>query len=74
MGAGKPRAARIAVIALMLLAALNAIIISTSLFASRNVFGYIFSNEREVVDYVSNIAPLLSLSVIVDSFQGSLSG
>lgn len=74
MGAGKPCAARIAVIALMLLAALNAIIISTSLFASRNVFGYIFSNEREVVDYVSNIAPLLSLSVIVDSFQGSLSG
>ncbi|KAL3830837.1 hypothetical protein ACJIZ3_019639 [Penstemon smallii] len=74
LGAGKPQGARVAVIAVMLLAAINAVIISTSLFASRNVFGYVFSNEKEVVDYVKIMAPLVCLSVIIDSIQGALSG
>ncbi|XP_073146293.1 protein DETOXIFICATION 12-like [Henckelia pumila] len=74
LGAGNPRGARVSVIALMILAALEAIIVSTSLFASRNVFGYVFSNEKEVVDYVTNMAPLVCLSVIIDCIQGTLSG
>ncbi|PIN00432.1 putative membrane protein, predicted efflux pump [Handroanthus impetiginosus] len=74
LGAGKPQAARVSVIALMLLAAIDAIIVSTSLFISRNVFGYIFSNEKEVVDYVTDMAPLVCLSIIMDSLQGTLSG
>ncbi|KAK6134253.1 hypothetical protein DH2020_031989 [Rehmannia glutinosa] len=74
LGAGKPEGARVSVIALMLLAAVDAIVVSASMFASRNVFGYIFSNEKEVVDYVTNMAPLVCLSVIMDSLQGALSG
>ena len=31
---------------------------------------YTFSNEKEVVDYVTTMAPLVSLSVILDSIQG----
>lgn len=74
LGAGNPQGARKAVIALMILAAMDVIIVSTSLFASRNVFGYVFSNEKEVVDYVTDMAPLVCLSVIIDGIQGSLSG
>ncbi|KAH6810124.1 MATE efflux family protein [Perilla frutescens var. frutescens] len=74
LGAGRPEGARLSVRALMLLAVLDALVISLSLFASRDVFGYIFSNEKEVVDYVANIAPLVCLSIITDNIQGCLCG
>ncbi|KAH9681405.1 protein DETOXIFICATION 12 [Citrus sinensis] len=41
---------------------------------SRRVFGYVFSNEGQVVDYVTTMAPLVCLSVIMDSLQGVFSG
>ncbi|XP_059316842.1 protein DETOXIFICATION 12-like [Lycium ferocissimum] len=74
LGAGNPQGARVSVVSVMLIAATETILVSTTLFACRNVFGYIFSNEKEVVDYVANMAPLLCLSVITDSLQGTLSG
>lgn len=58
----------------MLLAAVNALVLSLIIFGGRNVLGYIFSNEKEVVDYVTVMAPLLCLSIIADSIQGVLSG
>ncbi|CAN1268711.1 Protein DETOXIFICATION 12 [Linum perenne] len=42
--------------------------------ACRHAFGYSFSNEKEVIDYVTRMAPLICLSVIMDSLQGVLSG
>ncbi|KAH9681366.1 protein DETOXIFICATION 12 [Citrus sinensis] len=41
---------------------------------SRRVFGYVFSNEGQVVDCVTTMAPLVCLSVIMDSLQGVFSG
>ncbi|KAI3817235.1 hypothetical protein L1987_11024 [Smallanthus sonchifolius] len=49
-------------------------IVSTSVFASRRAFGYIFTNEKEVVDYVTRMVPFLCLNIIMDSIQGTLSG
>lgn len=74
LGAGNPQGARVAVFAMILLATTEAILISGTLFAFRRVFGYTFSNEKEVVDYVTDMAPLICLSIIMDSIQGSLSG
>lgn len=74
LGAGNPQKARLAVYALMFLAVTETAVVSTTLFASRRVFGYLFSNEKEVVDYVTNMSPLVCLSVILDSIQGVLSG
>lgn len=74
LGAGNPQGARIATFAAMFLAVSETTIITTTLFACRNVFGYTFSNEKEVIDYVTTMAPLVCLSVILDSFQGVLSG
>ena len=74
LGAGNPQGARIATFAAMFLAVTEASIITTTLFACRNVFGYTFSNEKEVIDYVTTMAPLVCLSVTIDSLQGVLSG
>ncbi|XP_028182249.1 protein DETOXIFICATION 12-like isoform X1 [Glycine soja] len=74
LGAGNSHAARVAVLAAMSLAVIETSIVSATLFACRNVFGYIFSNEKEVVDYVTAMAPLVCISVILDSIQGVLTG
>ncbi|KAH7543169.1 hypothetical protein FEM48_Zijuj02G0154800 [Ziziphus jujuba var. spinosa] len=74
LGAGNPQAARIATCAVMFLAVAETSIVSTTLFFTRRIFGYTFSNEKEVVDYVTKMAPLVCLNAIFDSLQGVLSG
>lgn len=74
LGAGNPQAARLAVGAVMFLTVSGVVIISSIVFASRSVFGYIFSKDKEVVDYVTSMAPLICLSVISDNLHGVLSG
>ncbi|GLT54572.1 hypothetical protein SLA2020_277630 [Shorea laevis] len=74
LGAGSSQVARVAVLTVLFLAVAETSIVSTSLLASRRVFGYTFSNEKAVVDYVTTMAPLISLSIILDSIQGVLSG
>ncbi|XP_037492367.1 protein DETOXIFICATION 12 [Jatropha curcas] len=74
LGAGNARAAYISVWCAIFISTTESIIVSAVLFATRHVFGYVFSNDKEVVDYVTTMAPLLCLSVILDSLQGTLSG
>ncbi|WCJ33245.1 MATE efflux family protein [Euphorbia peplus] len=74
LGAGNPHEARLAVYAVLFLAVVEASIVGSVLFFTRHVFGYVFSNEKEVVDYVTAMAPLICVSLILDSFQGVLSG
>ncbi|GAY42319.1 hypothetical protein CUMW_065900 [Citrus unshiu] len=73
LGAGNVQRARVAVYAVVFMAGMETIIVSASLFASRRVFGYVFSSERQVVDYVTTMAPLACLYVIMDSLQGVFS-
>lgn len=74
LGAGKPQAARRAAGAAIFLAVVETIIVSMVLFTLRHVFGYAFSSEKEVVDYVAVMAPLVCISMILDGIQGVLSG
>ncbi|XP_002532233.2 protein DETOXIFICATION 14 isoform X2 [Ricinus communis] len=74
LGAGNAKAAYVAVWCAMVVATIQSIAVSAILLVTRHVFGYVFSNEKEVVDYVTAMAPLVSLSVILDSLQGTLSG
>ncbi|KAL1179680.1 hypothetical protein V6Z11_A03G176500 [Gossypium hirsutum] len=46
----------------------------TTLYAIPHGIGAAASNEKEVVDYVTTMAPLVCVSVILDSLQGVLSG
>ena len=74
LGAGNPLAARVTASAVMFLAVLEGVIVGSALFAGRRAFGYVFSNEKEVVDYVTNMAPLVCLAVVFDSLHGVLAG
>ncbi|XP_040861913.1 protein DETOXIFICATION 13 isoform X4 [Glycine max] len=58
----------------MTLAASAAILVSSIIFACRQVVGYAFSNELDVVDYFTEMVPLLSISVILDTLHDTLSG
>ncbi|KAK7836587.1 protein detoxification 12 [Quercus suber] len=72
LGAGNPQAARIAVFAGFSFGVTEACILSTTLFVGRHVFGYSFSNVKEVVDYVTAMAPLICLSITVDGVKGHI--
>lgn len=52
----------------------EAVVGGTILFCSRNVLGYAYSNEKEVVEHVKEMIPLLCLSIGVDSLVAVLSG
>ncbi|CAL5369640.1 unnamed protein product [Camellia sinensis] len=74
VGAGNPQAAQLAVWAVMVLEAAEATIAATTLFCCRNILGHAYSDDKEVVDYVKDMTPLLCLSIFMDSFQAVLSG
>lgn len=74
LGAGNPQSAKVSVNVVMILGVSEAIIVSITLLSCRYVFGYLYSNEKEVIDYVGEMIPLISLSVIVDSLLAVLSG
>jgi Na+-driven multidrug efflux pump len=40
----------------------------------RNVWGYAYSNEEEVVAYIASMLPILAVSFFVDGINGALSG
>ncbi|KAA3458410.1 protein DETOXIFICATION 8-like [Gossypium australe] len=74
LGAGNPHSARVAVNVVMILGIFEAMIVSITLFSCRYAFGYLYSNEQEVIDYVGEMIPLISLSVVVDSLLAVISG
>ncbi|KAL5553031.1 hypothetical protein UlMin_040432 [Ulmus minor] len=74
LGAGNPQAARVAFHAVTFLAVSEAVLLSSILLASRHSFGYVFSNDMEIVNYATKMAPLVCLSVIFDSLHGVFSG
>ena len=74
LGGGNPQAARGVVFATMFLSIFEAFFMNLVVFSGRNVLGYVFSNEGDVVNYVTEMVPLLCLSIIMDSLHGTLSG
>ncbi|XP_020271206.1 protein DETOXIFICATION 14-like isoform X2 [Asparagus officinalis] len=74
LGAGNSKGACLAVRVVMFITVMEAVIVSIALFSTRYVLGYAYSSEKEVVDYVKAMVPLVCLSVFMDSLQGVLSG
>ena len=66
--------ARGVAVATMFLTIFEALLMSLVVFSARNVLGYVFSNEGDVVNYVTEIVPLLCLCIIMDSLHCTLSG
>lgn len=58
----------------MFLAVIEVVIASAILLSYRSILGYAFGKEKEVIDYVKEIIPLLSVTIIVDCLAPLFSG
>ncbi|PON73722.1 Multi antimicrobial extrusion protein [Parasponia andersonii] len=74
LGAGKPQRARLALLVAVVVALLEGACVGIVTILVRHVWGKLFSNEKEVINYVAKIMPLLVLSDFLDGFQCVLSG
>ncbi|KAM3363267.1 protein DETOXIFICATION 14 [Capsicum galapagoense] len=74
LGAGNPEAARMSVLSVTVLGLAEAIVACVVLLCSCRILGYAFSNEKEVVDYLRDMTPLLCLLIGTDCIQAVLSG
>nr|QBM79467.1 MATE37 [Rehmannia glutinosa] len=74
LGAGRPRAARLAVGVVLFMAISEGILVGMVLLLIRNIWGYAYSNEIEVVTYVATMMPILAASNFMDGLQCVLSG
>ncbi|KAH6795263.1 hypothetical protein C2S52_005740 [Perilla frutescens var. hirtella] len=74
LGAGKPEAARFSVYAVLAVATTEFVIAGIVVYLCRGVLGYAFSEEKEVVDYIEEMVPLVCITIIMDSIQNVLSG
>ncbi|XP_010537481.1 PREDICTED: protein DETOXIFICATION 16 isoform X4 [Tarenaya hassleriana] len=74
LGAGNPEMAKQAVHVAITIFISEGIIVSSVLLLIRNVWGYAYSDETQVVVYVAKLMPFLALSTFLDGFQCILSG
>ncbi|KAL9226103.1 hypothetical protein vseg_001953 [Gypsophila vaccaria] len=74
LGAGHPWNARQAVSVVLFIAISESIVVGVSLIMIRNIWGYAYSNETEVIRYVATMLPILALSNLLDGIQSVLSG
>ncbi|KAL4179307.1 hypothetical protein AMTRI_Chr13g119390 [Amborella trichopoda] len=74
LGAGNPRRAVFAIRVTLLLVILDSLLVGAIILVVHNFWGYLYSNEQEVVDYVSRLTPLLVIANIMDGTQCMLSG
>ena len=74
LGAGKPKAARSAVAVSMGIGLVNGLVMALLILLLRNVWGWTFSNDQEVVDRVASTAPYLAVLAFLYGCQAILSG
>ncbi|XP_057809442.1 protein DETOXIFICATION 12-like isoform X2 [Salvia miltiorrhiza] len=74
LGAGNADKARLVVWVAMFLAVAETVAVSILLLCLRHVLGRAYSNERQVVNYIAGMTPLICVSTITDSLQVVISG
>ncbi|XP_012079981.1 protein DETOXIFICATION 16 [Jatropha curcas] len=74
LGAGRPDAAYLAVKVVILLAVTEGLSLSLILVTARNVWGYLYTNETQVVTYLASAMPVLATSNFMDGMQAVASG
>ncbi|KAI3856680.1 hypothetical protein MKX03_026805 [Papaver bracteatum] len=74
LGAGHPQAARLAVQVVFVVAVTEGILVGTIMILVRHIWGNAYSNEKEVVNYVAFMMPILAVSNFFDGLQAILSG
>ncbi|KAH7549836.1 hypothetical protein JRO89_XS13G0089700 [Xanthoceras sorbifolium] len=74
LGAGRPYAARLAVLIVMFLAVTQGLLLSSIAVAVRSIWGYMYTNDEELVRYLASVMPVLAISNFLDGMQTVLSG
>ncbi|XP_061343668.1 protein DETOXIFICATION 16-like isoform X2 [Gastrolobium bilobum] len=74
LGAGHACTARLAVCVVLVIAIIESIVVGTVMIVVRNIWGYAYSNDVEVVKYVATMLPILATSNFLDGLQCVLSG
>ncbi|CAI8584964.1 unnamed protein product [Vicia faba] len=74
LGAGNPQAARLAVCVVMVITIIESILVGAVMFLTRNILGYAYSNEEQVVKYIATLLPILAVTHFLDGLQCVLSG
>ncbi|KAF7098424.1 hypothetical protein CFC21_100167 [Triticum aestivum] len=74
LGAGRPQVARLATRVVICMAMFAGSVISITMILLRKSWGYMYSNEEEVVTYIARMIPVLGVSFFIDGIHTSLSG
>uniref|UniRef100_A0ACD5V867 Uncharacterized protein n=1 Tax=Avena sativa TaxID=4498 RepID=A0ACD5V867_AVESA len=74
LGAGRPKAARLAVRVVVFLAISEGLAMGVVLVCVRYIWGHAYSDEEEVVAYVAKMLLLISVANFLDGIQCVLSG
>ncbi|XP_050893774.1 protein DETOXIFICATION 16 [Lathyrus oleraceus] len=74
LGGGNPRGASVAVRVGLSTAFMEGLLMVVSMIVARNVWGHVYSNDKGVMRYVSDMMPILAISSFLDAIQSTLSG
>ncbi|KAG0491488.1 hypothetical protein HPP92_004886 [Vanilla planifolia] len=74
LGAGNSQAAKLSVRAVFIMVIIEGLIVASLTLMVRDFWGYLFSNEEEVIWYISAMMPILATSNFMDGVQCALSG
>ncbi|KAE8815004.1 MATE efflux family protein DTX1 [Hordeum vulgare] len=74
LGAGRPQVARLTTIVVICMARFAGSVISITMILLSKSWGYMYSNEEEVVSYIARMIPVLGVSFFIDGIHTSLSG
>ncbi|WCJ42399.1 MATE efflux family protein [Euphorbia peplus] len=74
LGAGQPRVARLAVCVALGIVITEGILVGSILITGRKLWGYSYSKEERVVNYVAQMLILVSIAHVLNGIQTVLSG
>lgn len=74
LGAGHPKSAAFSVIVVNSISFIISVIAAIIVLALRHVISYVFTEGEVVADAVSDLCPLLALTLILNGVQPVLSG
>ena len=74
LGAGNPKSAAFSVIIVNIYSLITCVILAIVILACRDVLSYAFTEGKEVSDAVSDLCPLLAVTLVLNGIQPVLSG
>ncbi|XP_020530313.1 protein DETOXIFICATION 16 isoform X1 [Amborella trichopoda] len=74
LGARQPQAARLAARIATCMAFSNSVVTSSMTIIVRGLWGYLYTNDQQIIKHVAKIMPLIAISIFMEGIQCVLSG